>query len=863
MPKKLLCIIMLFIFTLKRIAANNLLFSGNAMTSDEKLFFIPLQNYLSENLLVSIVIALLLTIVGLLLYLYRKVRKDSTQASFRSWEQFTEMISLLSKDKKVEFFSYNMGQSHLYKYHEGAFISCEKLEYYIQQVHPDDRAIVDNVIARLKDNNQLSSAFRYLNQESGKYEYNEFVVAVAQRNSSGQAVKVYFSRTESSNLNEIICNQQGLINDFNICLEAGRLIRWTYDLALYKSRVVDNFGNVYEFGNSLIDHVSEVGRISFLKYLLSLIRGDKNLRSINLWVYSEYHKTERYFRLRANLENDKDGKPIKIHGIWYDITEEHVQADEFSKIQKSMGLALEMGKVETWLYDCEKKTYTLIHGNPIGLNNSRGMSYEAFHALVHPEDRERIEEFGRKMMAKEIDHANYKFRVNTDKGWRWIHNSCIPIMQNEEVISIIGVSRDITDKMEYQETLNREILNTQEEREDLLCILDNLQLPIALINLKDGSYTYANKAAKGLYLAVEGNEPIYKVLDTTLEGDVDEVQKIRATGEYEAEEKLLLTDGRIIETKVKSIPVKYKSVDHALVSRIDFTEYNAAKQDSKLLSNFMPPLKAYTWTFSTLTNMFITRHNEILDNKYNGRFTPEEFLALIHPDDRMRFIERLGNLASISEESSFSLQFRMDIETAGVYEWWEANYIVEVRVEKGVTFWFGSGITMNIDQKKRSELELIKLNQDIEIILNNANSLLAYVTPNYDIVWSNADTALNGRLEELYNAGIKSCLGYGCLTKGHEGACETCPIRSTLSSGVVCEKEYLVQDDIWLKTTSVPILCSEGMPNGVILKIDDVSEYKRLIKDLEITTAKAEESDKLKSAFLANMSHEIRTPLNA
>ena len=151
----------------------------------------------------------------------------------------------------------------------------------------------------------------------------------------------------------------------------------------------------------------------------------------------------------------------------------------------------------------------------------------------------------------------------------------------------------------------------------------------------------------------------------------------------------------------------------------------------------MPPLKAYTWTFSTLTNMFITRHNEILDNKYNGR------------------------------------------------------------------------------------------------------------------------------LEELYNAGIKSCLGYGCLTKGHEGACETCPIRSTLSSGVVCEKEYLVQDDIWLKTTSVPILCSEGMPNGVILKIDDVSEYKRLIKDLEITTAKAEESDKLKSAFLANMSHEIRTPLNA
>lgn len=41
------------------------------------------------------------------------------------------------------------------------------------------------------------------------------------------------------------------------------------------------------------------------------------------------------------------------------------------------------------------------------------------------------------------------------------------------------------------------------------------------------------------------------------------------------------------------------------------------------------------------------------------------------------------------------------------------------------------------------------------------------------------------------------------------------------------------------------------------------TEYKELNEQLTVARAKAEESDKLKSAFLANMSHEIRTPMNA
>ncbi|MGL5271888.1 MAG: ATP-binding protein [Phocaeicola sp.] len=731
---KLFYLIMFFTFSLEQVTASNSLFSVSSMVLNEQPILVSLQNYLSENLLVIMMISLLLVLIGMLLY--KQFKLSRIQSSSCSWQQFSKMVTLLFKDKKMDLYLCDGIQSCLYKYNNGEFINSETIAEHKARVHPEDKSIAEAAEVRLLTEDHLTTEFRFLDQETGEYIHCEFVMAVGERDSSGNPVKIYISQTDSSRLNEIILNQQALINELNLSLETGQLIRWSYDLLLHKNRVLDDLGGVHAFDNSLFEYISKADRFSFLRYILSLVKGIENKSYIDLQVYSVYHKADRYYRLRATIQKDKNDNPLKIHGVWY----------------------------------------------------------------------------------------------------------------------------DITDDVEYREMLEKKVTTIEEYSNDLLHILDYLPIPIALRNLEDGLYTYSNAVARNKYAVYEGELPSYKILKTTLDGDVDE---IRASGKYEAEEKLLLSNGKTLETSVRSIPIRYKSVKHALISREDLTEYNAAKHDSKLLSNFMPPLKAYSWTFSTETNMFAMQHNKILERYFNGELTPQEFLAFVHPEDRKLFVDRLGGIASITEGISGSFQFRMDIERKGNYEWWETNHAVEIKIEKGVKYILISGITINIDQKKRSELELIKLNKDIELILNNANSLLAYVTSDYEIIWSNANTALNGRLEELYKAGVKCCLGYGCLTRGHEGTCESCPIRTTLASGDVSDKEFLVEEGVWFKTTAVPIPYSEGMPNGVILKIDDVSEYKKLIQDLEITKAKAEESDKLKSAFLANMSHEIRTPLNA
>lgn len=68
------------------------------------------------------------------------------------------------------------------------------------------------------------------------------------------------------------------------------------------------------------------------------------------------------------------------------------------------------------------------------------------------------------------------------------------------------------------------------------------------------------------------------------------------------------------------------------------------------------------------------------------------------------------------------------------------------------------------------------------------------------------------------------------------------------------------QKKMW--RTQKKILELAGKKYMIATSLDITKQFETL-EELKLAKAKAEESDKLKSAFLANMSHEIRTPLNA
>lgn len=66
----------------------------------------------------------------------------------------------------------------------------------------------------------------------------------------------------------------------------------------------------------------------------------------------------------------------------------------------------------------------------------------------------------------------------------------------------------------------------------------------------------------------------------------------------------------------------------------------------------------------------------------------------------------------------------------------------------------------------------------------------------------------------------------------------------------------------WESAIISPIEDDDGKITHFVGVKEDITERKKMIRDLVDAKEKAEESDKLKSAFLANVSHEIRTPMN-
>lgn len=291
----------------------------------------------------------------------------------------------------------------------------------------------------------------------------------------------------------------------------------------------------------------------------------------------------------------------------------------------------------------------------------------------------------------------------------------------------------------------------------------------------------------------------------------------------------------------------------------DITEKYEQKQqlqESIRLSNqAMQASNLVLWKYDNRIGSFSSNNDPLNDFDSNMTLPAEEYFSAMHPEDMPRIWETMKMMNEGSDQS-YEIPIRVKTKYDAEWQYCVVSGTPFIKDESGKVVVY-TGIRRNNSAWKSLNDALLKANQQNELILNNSNSGLVYIDRNYMVQWANLTVCSASISHSIYKKGELCYISYG-----RTSPCENCIMQKAIQSHHA-ERHVLNINERMIESCATPIFNSEDKVEGVVLRLDDVSERERWITELSSAKEAAERSDKLKSMFLANMSHEIRTPLNA
>lgn len=486
-----------------------------------------------------------------------------------------------------------------------------------------------------------------------------------------------------------------------------------------------------------------------------------------------------------------------------------------------------------------------------------------FYPLVHDADLDNT----RREMEK-LKFPPYKCYVEqralTKNGWRWLGWSDQAIVNEKgEIISIVSLGRDITDRVEAENAL-------LESREELAITLMSIGDGVITTDM-EGRITRMNKVAEKLIglkydqcsrrLISEILVLVHAETHEPVANPVDKVLKSSQVVELSNQTLLISKNGKTYHISDSAAPIvdAHGKISGAIMVFSDVTSKYLTQQELKkernLLRHVIDALPFSLYVKDIDGRKLLVNSTEI---KYLGRplsevigktdfdLYPEEYAKSYNAYDQL-VIKNAESIIDKIEAIPFKNGEKRWISTTKL-PWYD---------EKGnITGLIGFGI--DVSDRLKDQEKIRTLSESIEqspnaIIITNSDGFIEYVNPRFAEMTGYQANEVLGRYPRILKP------------RGHNRE-QLEEIWKAVLAKQKWKGEYLSKkfsgEEYWESIIISPITDSKAKVVNLLLIIEDISDRKKMILELTQAKRRAEESDKLKTAFLANMSHEIRTPMN-
>lgn len=247
------------------------------------------------------------------------------------------------------------------------------------------------------------------------------------------------------------------------------------------------------------------------------------------------------------------------------------------------------------------------------------------------------------------------------------------------------------------------------------------------------------------------------------------------------------------------------------------------------------------------------------DSGKSASMTMEEFIALVHPEDREALSERI-QCARDGFHEEFEAEYRVIHGSSGQVVWTYGNSSVYRDADGEITKI--TSVLKDATQQRRSEQKLAANEHRLQRVVDGASVGIAFAKTCGQVVTAN-DAAL--RMLGVTRASFDR-EGYNWMDsiRTNDRAQARAVVQELKSSGRMPPRELLLQHRTGnLQPVQVSSLSVSTNEEEHVVFMVDLADQKRSQQSLDEARKLAEAANNTKSEFLANMSHEIRTPMSA